>query len=207
MYFSLDDNKNTIVNRFLSILSHIPINQVQRRQKVEGFTNSLDVAYQRLRGWASEERLFVRDASEIQHFGDLELAIKQRMQKDLFVVIDDLHNLEIGSSGRAKEETSERVNKIKALSSVHDIPIMCSAELGKGNGTIRQPSVFDIKEPGRLASNANVVLLLFPEDGDQYEQSEEPILKLHYAKNKLSNYRKADTLKFFRQTSRIVELW
>jgi len=210
MYFSLDDNKNTIANRFLSILSHIPINQVQRRQKVEGFTNSLDAAYQRLQGWASEERLFVRDASEIHNFGDLELATKQRMQQDLFVVIDDLHNLEMGYSGGAKEENTERVNRIKALSSVHDIPILCSAALGNVGeemGTAKELSTFDIRKTGKFASNANAFLLLYPEDGDQYEQTEEPILKLHYAKNKLSNYRRVDTLKFFRQTSRIVELW
>jgi hypothetical protein len=210
MYFSLDDNKNTIANRFLSILSHIPINQVQRPQKVEGFNNSLDAAYQRLQGWASGERLFIRDASEIQHFEDLERAIKQRIQQDLFVVIDDLHNLESGYSGGTKKKDIERIDRIKALSAVHDIPILCSAALGKvkeGTGTAKNPSILDIRETGKFASNANAFLLLYPEDGEAYEQSEESVLKLQYAKNKLSNYRKVDTLKFYRQTSRVVELW
>jgi hypothetical protein len=70
-----------------------------------------------------------------------------------------------------------------------------------------QPHNFDMRENGILASCADIFFLLQPEAGDQYDQSEEPIVKLWYAKNKLSNYRKVDTLKFFRQTSRIVELW
>ena len=138
---------------------------MQRRQKVEGFTNSLDAAYQRLQGWASGERLFIRDASEIQHFEDLERAIKQRIQKDLFVVIDGLHNLEIGYSGGTKEETSERVDRIKALSSVHDIPILCSAALGnvkEGTGTAKQLSTIDIGETGKFVSDANGISVALP---------------------------------------------
>ena len=115
-----------------------------------------------------------------------------------------------GYSGGTKKEDTERIDRIKALAAVHDIPILCSAALGKvtdETGTAKNPSNLDIRETGKFASNANAFLLLYPEEGEAYEQSEEPILKLQYAKNKLSNYRKVDTLKFYRQTSRVVELW
>jgi len=57
IYFSLDDNKDTLLNRFLSISTGIPLNQVQRRQTTDKHRGMLRCGYNYLFKLAEEKRL------------------------------------------------------------------------------------------------------------------------------------------------------
>ena len=210
IYFSLDDNKNVILNRFLAISSGVPLNQVQRRQDDKGQRGMLEKGYKQLKGLAENRRLYVRDASEIENAEDLELEIKRRMSDRLFVVIDGLYNLDIGkNTGDPRKENIERANRLKTLSDVYGIPLICSGEFRKKTRgeEKRIPALDDIMESGKFAYNANLVLLIYPEDQKEYENSEidRPVLKMRYGKNKLSHFRGTTDILFERMTGRIEE--
>jgi hypothetical protein len=209
IYFSLDDNKDTILNRFLSINTGIPLNQVQRKQQYEKQEKMLSDGYSYLTKLAEERRLSIRDASEIADIDDLELEIKRRMNRNLFVVIDGLYNLDVGSQGAdTRKENIERANKLKNLADIYRIPVICTGELRKkerGAGADRSPSIDDLMETGKFAYNANLVLLIYPEAWENYNSEDEPTLNLKYAKNKLSHVRTTGKIKFIRKTSQIEE--
>ena len=209
IYFSLGDNKDTVLNRFLSIVTALPLNQVQRLQKTKWHTAVLQKSYRHLSKMAKEERFYLRDASEIQDIDSLIREIRRRMNRELFIVIDDLYNLEVGSAGADhRERTIEHANRLKNFADIYRIPIICSAELHKKENKAsadRVPAIEDLMEAGRFASNANLVLLLYSDKLKYYNNDDEPLLNLKYSKNKLSHYRGTDKIKFIKRTSQIQE--
>jgi hypothetical protein len=60
-------------------------------------------------------------------------------------------------------------------------------------------------ETGKFAYNANLVLLLYPEKWEEYDNSDSPMIVMKVAKNKLSHYRRSQLLRFNRATSRFEE--
>ena len=209
IYFSLNDSWDVISNRFLSIRTGISLNLVQRPQKKHRHEEMLKDGYNYLTELMTENRLFIRDSSDIENIMDLEIEIRRKMNRKLFVVIDSLYNLEMNlDGGDQRRENIERANRLKALSNTYGIPLMCTGELRKskdrrdGN---KPPIIDDLMETGKFAYNANLVLLLYPESWDAYDQEDEPILIMKYAKNKLSHFRGGTSLKFNRATSRLFE--
>ena len=59
---------------------------------------------------------------------------------------------------------------------------------------------------GKFAYKADLVLLLYPAKWEEYDIADKPILKVKYAKNKLSHYRGTTSLLFHRNTSRLEEM-
>ena len=60
-------------------------------------------------------------------------------------------------------------------------------------------------ETGKFKYNANLVLLLYPDNPEEYDTQESPTLNVKYAKNKLSHYRGTDKVTFNRLCSQIRE--
>jgi replicative DNA helicase len=209
IYFSLNDSWDVILNRFLSIRTGIPLNLVQRPQKKHRHEEMLKDGYNYLTELMTENRLFIRDSSDIENIMDLEIEIRRKMNRKLFVVIDSLYNLEMNlDGGDPRRENIERANRLKALSNTYGIPLVCTGELRKSRDRRdgNKPPIFDdLMETGKFAYNANLALLLYPESWDVYDQDDEPILIMKYAKNKLSHFRGETVLKFNRATSRLFE--
>jgi hypothetical protein len=82
IYFSLDESRDVILSRFLSIKTGIPLNQVRRPQQTGRHKDMLLKGYKYLRDLAKNKRLFIRDVSEIQGVWDLEDEIKRRMNQN-----------------------------------------------------------------------------------------------------------------------------
>lgn len=211
LYFSLDDNRDVIINRFLGILTGIELNRVQRKQEDPEKQRDLEEGYRKLVRLAGEGRLFIKDISEVSHVDTLEIEIRERAQDKLFVVIDGLYNLETGSDySGIREENIERANKVKALVDTYKIPIICTGELRKktpGEGKDREPTIDDLMETGKFAYNANLVWLLYPfqKAEKKYEENPEPVLTLKYEKNKLSYFAETQLLIFKKATGAIME--
>jgi len=209
LYYSLDDSKDVIINRLLSIKTDLLLNQVERKQKVKADQEALKGAYAELATLSQDHRLFIRDVSEINNIEDLQLDIRRKLNRKLFVVIDGLYNLDVGEgAGDTRRENIERANRLKALVDTYKIPVLCTGELRKKErkeGPDKPPTIHDLMETGKFAYNANLVLLLYPEKWEDYDNEDEAVLKMKYAKNKLSHYRLTDRLIFKRNTSRIAE--
>jgi len=208
IYFSLDDNKDVIINRFIAIKTGLNLNAIQKRQNADNIT-AITNAYSDLFNLFEEGRLDIKDISEVNHINILEREIKKRADANLFVFIDGLYNLDIGGKfSGLREENIDRANKAKALSDTYKIPIITTGELRKkqkGEGKNSTPDVSDLMETGKFAYNANLVLLLYPQDIEKFKQDDEPILVMDYAKNKLSHYKGYQELIFTRAKGIISE--
>jgi replicative DNA helicase len=211
LYFSLDDSRSVIVNRFLAIKSGIPINDVQRPHGDVAKQAKIDSVYDKLRDWDAKGRLVLKDQAEISHIGALENEIRARAQESdgrLFVVIDGLYNLEIGKEyGDQRAKNIDRANRIKGIVDTYNIPIIVTGELRKRgvDAKDRPPVIDDLMETGKFAYNANMVWLLYPENREDFDNSDKVVLKLKYAKNKLSDYRKTQDLEFTKALGFIEE--
>ncbi len=204
IYFSLDDNKDVVINRILAIHSGIAINKIQKRIDSDRELKALLQASSWLREISEKRRLFIYDQSDINDTKDVERNIRRRLNKPLFVVVDGLFNLDVEeNTDGIREKNIARANELKRLVDVYRIPVVCTAELRKSKqgseGSI--PTVDSIMETGKFKYNANLILLLYPDDINAYDQYEEATVAIKYAKNKLSHYRGTDTVTFHRTYS------
>lgn len=209
IYFSLDDSKDIIINRFIAIKTRLNLNQIQKRQANEGDAKNITQAYNVLYNLWKEGRLDIKDIAEVSDIGILEEEIKKQADKGLFVFIDGLYNLDIGGKfGGLREENIDRANKVKALVDTYKIPIITTGELRKkqrGEGKNPKPDIHDLMETGKFAYNANLVLLLYADNIEAYKEDAEPMMIMDYAKNKLSYYKGFQKVKFIRAKGIIEE--
>ncbi|MBW1803889.1 MAG: hypothetical protein JRJ85_24550 [Deltaproteobacteria bacterium] len=210
VFFSLDDSREIIVNHLLSIITGIPLNQVQRPQGMDRNQRMIREAYDYLTEMAIENRMFILDTTEIKNIDDLEFEIKRRMNSKLFVAIDAIYNLDMNPDGTGQKRAGvERANRLKALVDKYKIPIICTGELIKSKEKIRTnapPTINDLRDTEKFIYNANLILLMYPKNWENFNEENEPCLVVKYEKNKLSYFRGNEFLRFHRNTSRIEEL-
>ena len=211
MYFSLDDNIDTIINRFLSIMTGIDINKVQKEQANPGDQDRLRKKYEELKVLADAGRLIIKDREEISCINDLAAEIREGVGGKLIVFIDDVHNLYTGSDyDGLREENIDRANKIKDLATTYKLPIICTAELrkkGTSEAVDRKPNINDFMETGKFAYNANVVWLLYPptKNSEAFDEELQPTLILDYVKNKFSDFTRTQNLVFTKAQGKMEE--
>jgi len=204
VYVSLDDPRDTIVNRLLAQLSGLTINTV-RRKVGGGDADKLAKAYDALTAYAEAGRLDVRDIADVDTADALEAYIRGRIfdpdRPNLIVFLDALYNLETGTDAATiREANIERANWLKRLVGTYRVPVLTTGELRKDTaakkGKPQPPSLSDLMETGKYSYAADLVVLLYPEDDDRFRDDPEPVLVLDYAKNKLSDYRGKRSARF-----------
>ncbi len=209
IYFSFDDSREVISNRFVSILSRIDLITIQKKQTTTENRDKVSKVYGTLEALAEQGRLEVKDIAEVNHIDTLELIIRERAEENLFVVIDGLYNLDVGKSyGGIREENIDRANKIKALVDTYRIPIITTGEIrkrGANEKADRTPTVDDLMETGKFAYNANLVWMLYPKNYEDFKTNDAPTLVLEFVKNKLSYFRGMLYLTFTKAQGRIEE--
>lgn len=211
MFFSLDDNRNTIINRFLATLTGLDINKVQREQATSPDQDKLKEAYDYLGGLANEKRMIIKDIGEISHINDVEAEIRERENDHPVVFIDDVYNLDTGASyDGLREENVDRAKKIKRLVDVYELPLLGTAELRKksaGESMTRNPNINDFMETGKFGYEADLAWLLYSEGKEEiYDQELESTLVLDYVKNKVSSFKGTQNLVFTKARGMIKEL-
>lgn len=209
MYFSLDDSRRYTAYRFLSILSQLHINKIQKPQ-IDPFNyNKIVEARDKFLNLVDSGRLMVKDLGDITHIDHLQTEITEFSNlKKLVVFIDGLYNLEVNVSSNQgiRIENIERAQKVKEIVDTFKIPLLSTGELRKkmkNEGKKTKPTINDLMETGKYAYNANVVWLLS-------QLSSQPItnidtLALDFAKNKLSDFKGEQYLLFDRPTGTIRE--
>ncbi len=201
IYFSLDDNKNVIINRFLGIISKLELNKVQRMQTIPDDVRKLKDAYDQLISYANADRLYIKDLSEVNNASQAEALIQELYSNDLVVLLDGLYNLDMEGhpSLNIRQINIDRASLLKGLSDRYHIPLLSTAELRKKTkeeGKDKKPTLHDIMETGKFGYNANVVWLLAPMDSYDASTLNAYEVQLNYAKNKLSHYKGNQTLIF-----------
>jgi replicative DNA helicase len=194
LYFSLDDDTGTIIDRLLTIttrqelkqmscsmqdeerrrlLALASINIVRQSPRDPQLAKAKAKAVEKLKSLASSGRLDVKDADTFHRATDLEAYIRARVcsGRKMVVVIDALYNLKLTEdSGDVRAENIDRANFLKRLAGRYSIPVLCSAEVRKrsANGKSEPLGLDDLMESGKYAYNSSVVLMLSPDDPDLF---------------------------------------
>jgi DNA primase catalytic core len=208
LFYSMDDSREMIINRFLSHLSDMKINEVRFQLMDPQKIQTLDAAYDQLSIWANAHRLDIRESTEYLTMSRIHEEIRQHPNREnLVVFIDGLYNVPVESeSDNIRVENIERANQVKQLVRHFNLPVLATAEFrkqGRDEGINKQKerTIHDIMESGKYSYNADLIILLSPKDHDQYTQQDEPIIVADFGKNKLESFRGKMEFKFIRAKS------
>lgn len=208
LFYSMDDSREMIINRFLAHLSDMKINEVRFRLVDQQKLQTLDTAYEQLSIWANANRLDIRESTEFLTMSRIHDEIRQHPNRERLVVfIDGLYNVPVESeSDNIRVENIERANQVKQLVRHFNLPVLATAEFRKqgreeGINKQKERTIHDIMESGKYSYNADLIILLSPKDHDQYTQQDEPIIVADFGKNKLESFRGKMEFKFIRAKS------
>ncbi len=210
LYLSLDDNKDVIINRLVSIKSGVKLNAIQKKREDVKDEIAVHKAYDDLGKLAKVERLHIYDISQVNKIDDVEALIAKIGNENLVVIIDGLYNLGVEADGGIRIENIKRANTIKAIVDVYRIPLICTGELRKRTSEDsgkKKRTNDDIMESGKFGYNANIVWLLSASKNQEgLNLDEELKLNIEFSKNKLSHFKGFQELKFKKFTGTIEEI-
>jgi len=219
LFFSLDDTKNTILNRFIAILANgsLRINNIAKPNYLKQYTGK-EQHYNK----ATEnilklsESFYIFDSEEIQDINDIqhliELTKAQHPDKKIVVFIDSIFNLELSQDDQNAENRQqhiERAQQLKQINKTYSLPLVCTVELRKeikDKESHEAPATSAIMESGKYSYNADLVFMLWynkdqlkdlkAEKKTEAEKDNPVQVTLSYAKNKLSECRAWHTVNF-----------
>jgi replicative DNA helicase len=231
IYFSLDDNATEILPRVVALEENIPINVVKapvkfederpdlisRRangvKKLKGMLNYFKVV-DSTQGTSIE---FIEETIRKHHF---ELQSRDETYK-LVVVVDNFHDITVDGMNFRDNDTAKFTyisDKLSKICTQFDIPVICTAELRKLNGT-RRPIVDDVRESGKIAYEAKAIMLCYNEVGlrgeaasiyfnrgeAEFANYKQPVLEVKVGKNKYSSYKGRLFYNFYPESSLLRE--
>lgn len=210
MDFSLDDPFQDKISRIVACDAKITMNAVKNPKH---YSKSKNIMERRKGGiiklYNSTDRYKVYDATFTTDIEKIEEEIvkikkensKNGINKRIVVCIDNFHDL-----NSCKKQNLQEKQKYDYLAQYcadlairHNIPLLCTAELRKQNGTMR-PSIDGVRESSKIKYEAKAILLcynevhykgeganIYFERGDK--ETKQPVLELHFAKNKISSFK------------------
>ena len=229
LYFSIDDPViGTIIPRFLSNLSHIPINIISnplyRIDKNETLDEAEKLILRNKRNEAIEllktytKRLGIKDAADGYDISFVEKLIKIYKiisgNKKLIVFVDFLNMVSLGRKNidRTEQETL-LAHFFKHMSGLYNIPVVCTVESTKGVADTIMKEI-SIKGSSSLQFRSDLTLLL-SSDFESSNKSQmyfydsegqaKPIVEIKISKNKFSSFRRSIFFKFYQDQSRFEE--
>ena len=233
-YYSLDDDRGMIINRFLAMKFRMPINSIRYPLKYFKDQKEMLDKWYKAYNWIQSisNRLCVADintlgSQDINYIvKDIEDTLEQvkiisdreEKQIGLTVIIDNFHD--IGSkSGRSSDNENQRyqdcILKLNEVNTRYQIPIIMTGELKKSN-KIGRPKLDDIRESVVTQFKTDCIMLAYNEVGMGFHspsvyfersgfKTPQPVISLDFRKNKTSSYKGTMFFKFFTEQSRIEE--
>lgn len=226
MDFSLDDPMPDKLARMVGAGSKVLLNAVKNPvgyQNMQIMLARRKKALNKLRSHVGQYRAY--DSNFSTYIEDIEEEVQRiiieldslGLKKRVIVFIDNMHDLNIKSQPSLTDKGKFDViaQWCADLSIKYDIPLICTAELKKLNGT-RRPQLDDIRECVKIKYEAKAVLLAYNEvhyKGDAADVHymrrssplKQPVLELHFAKNKMHNFKGRLFFEFYPEMARLEE--
>lgn len=227
MDISLDDPLPDKLSRVVGCQGRVIINAVKNPKGYLEYPLMLARRAQsinRLRERVDRYRAY--DASKLStHIEEIEAeVIKMQIKleaegngRQLVIFIDNLHDLTIREKPNLlqKDRYDEIAQWAADLAIRLKCPIVCTAEFKKINGT-RRGEIDDIRECVKIKYEAKAVLLIYNEVHYKGEAAEiyfkrhgyhlkQPILEIHFAKNKISSFKGRLFYEFYPELSRLEQ--
>lgn len=226
MDFSLDDampdklsrvaaaSGRLIINAVKTPLNYVkyPLMLIRRKNAILNIRNHVD-SY---RAYDASFSTFIEDIEEeIQN--KLIYFDSRDMDKRIVVFIDNFHDLNIknGEPSSDKEKYDKLAQWCSDLAIKHNITIICTAEFKKlGSG--RRGTLDDIRESVKIQYEAKAILLAYNEVHYKGESADifymkqgnpdkQPILEVHFAKNKFGTYKGRNFFEFYPEMAYVRE--
>lgn len=226
MDFSLDDPLQDKLSRVIGCSGKVLINAVKNPKGYTEYPLMLARRAQTLNKLRQRvDRYQAYDATDGTDIEVIEEEIKrmaieleaQGSNRRLVVFIDNLHDLTIASQPSlvGKEKYDVIAQWCADLAIQYNIPLVCTAEMKKINGD-RRPILDDIREAVKIKYEAKAIILVYNEVHYKGEASEiffhregyqmkQPVLELHFAKNKISSFKGRLFYEFYPELSRLEE--
>lgn len=165
LMFSLEMSATELASRVLSMRSDVPLNQIR------GQLHDPDTTARRLITTADETRLPVWIDDRAEHSVSSMTSVAKRAVRKHgvgLVVIDylQLMNHEGGKSDNQSTRVGNTSRRLKLLSRALNVPVVCLAQLNReceSRGD-KKPNLSDFRESGSIEQDADVALMLWPDD-------------------------------------------
>ncbi len=173
--FSLEMNNVQLVNRLLSMHSHVDAQKIRTGNLEDGDWNDL-VTSARILG---NSTLMIDDTPGISITELRSKCRKMKLEKDLKLVIIDYLQLMSGGSKRTEsrqQEVSEISRSLKALAREINCPVIALSQLSRNveGRDDKRPILSDLRDSGAIEQDADVVMFLYRDEYYLKEKSTKP---------------------------------
>ena len=170
--FSLEMPATSLLQRFLSIESRIPLKTISTGTMDGTQEVALESTYERL----SEAKVYIDDSSQNTVMDIIAKATRLKSSHpDLSMIMIDYIGLISGGPKviSEQEKTQDISRQIKGLAKTLDIPVVVLSQLSRNTeGRIgNRPVLSDLRSSGSLEQDADIVILLYREGYYELEKS------------------------------------
>lgn len=163
--FSLEMSSAQLVQRLISMETHIPAEKIRRgtleQYEYQILTSKID--------GLKNAPLFIDDTPAINVFELRSKCRRLKQQHDIQMVVIDYLQLMSGSidnkgGGNREQEISQISRALKGLAKELDIPIIALSQLSRAvetRGGDKKPILSDLRESGAIEQDADIVIFLY----------------------------------------------
>lgn len=182
--FSLEMSKEQLVNRLLSLESHVDSKAIRNgnvsAKDWEGLIEGASVI--------GESDLIIDDTPGISISELSSKCRKYKMEKDISIIIIDYLQLMSGS-GRSEsrvQEISDISRSLKSLARELNVPVVALSQLSRAveKRDDHRPMLSDLRESGAIEQDADVVMFLYRDDYYNHESEKKGIAEVIIAKQR-----------------------
>jgi len=183
--FSLEMSKESLVNRLLSLESHVDAQKIRTG-------NLQDDDWDRLvesAGVIGSSKLIIDDTPGISISELRSKCRKYKMEHGLSMIIIDYLQLMSGS-GRGSESRQQEISEIsrslKAVARELGVPVLALSQLSRAveQRPDHRPMLSDLRESGAIEQDADVVMFIYREDYYNHETERKGVSEIIIAKQR-----------------------
>ena len=185
--FSLEMSKEQLVNRMLSLESHVDAQKIRTgRLNDEEWMNLVEGSAN-----IANSKLFIDDTPGITLSAMRSKCRKLKMEHDIQIVIIDYLQLMSGNSGNnasRQQEISDISRGLKALARELNVPVIALSQLSRAveQRPDHRPMLSDLRESGAIEQDADVVMFIYRDDYYHKDTEKKDIAEIIIAKQRNS---------------------
>ncbi len=168
LIFSMEMSSEQVVRRFISSISNIDLQRLQRGDLEEGDWEGIDKALSVL----SKKNILLDDtpALDPSELRSRARRIKREDRNLALIVVDYLQLMQVyGKGDNRVAEISEISRSLKALAKELDVPVVALSQLNRAveSRPNKRPILADLRDSGAIEQDADVIAFIYREE--QYE--------------------------------------
>ena len=184
--FSLEMSKEQLVNRLLSMESHVDSQHIRTGNMTEmDWENLIESA-----GVVGRSRLIIDDTPGITIQELRSKCRKYKMEHGLDIIMIDYLQLMSGSGGKSSESRQQEISEIsrslKALARELDVPVIALSQLSRAveSRPDHRPMLSDLRESGAIEQDADMVMFIYRDDYYNKDTEKKGISEIIIAKQR-----------------------